>query len=106
MTPAGSRPDRKSAKPRISDLELASRLSFFLWSALPDAELIETARKNRLHEPRVLEAQVRRMLADPKSDQLIENLGLLVNEVERITRTLQLPSCTADPSVGSLRASA
>jgi hypothetical protein len=58
---------------RISDLELASRLSFFLWSSIPDDELIKVAGTNKLHEPAVLEAQVKRMLADPRSDQLVVN---------------------------------
>lgn len=60
---------------RISDLELASRLSFFLWSSIPDDELLNLAAQNRLHEPAVLEAQVKRMLADPKSDQMVVNLA-------------------------------
>jgi hypothetical protein len=55
---------------RISDLELASRLSYFLWSSAPDDELIQAASQGKLKDPRVLEAQVRRMLADPKSDAL------------------------------------
>ena len=59
----------------ISDLELASRLSFFLWSSIPDDELIELAAANRLSEPAVLEAQVRRMLDSPKADALVENFG-------------------------------
>ncbi len=46
-------------------MELASRLSFFLWSSIPDDELINLAAQNKLHEPAVLEQQVRRMLADP-----------------------------------------
>jgi mono/diheme cytochrome c family protein len=58
---------------RISDLALASRLSFFLWSSVPDDELIDLAAQNKLHEPAVLEAQVRRMMADPKFDALITN---------------------------------
>jgi hypothetical protein len=58
---------------RISDLELASRLSFFLWSSIPDDELISVASQNKLHEPAVLEQQVRRMLADPRSDALVTN---------------------------------
>ena len=57
---------------RISDLELASRLSFFLWSSIPDDELINVASQGRLSNPRVLEQQVRRMLADPRSDALVE----------------------------------
>jgi Protein of unknown function (DUF1592)/Protein of unknown function (DUF1588)/Protein of unknown function (DUF1587)/Protein of unknown function (DUF1585)/Protein of unknown function (DUF1595) len=55
---------------RIGDLELASRLSYFLWSSAPDDELIRVASEGKLKTPQVLEAQVRRMLADPKSDAL------------------------------------
>ncbi|MBV8729552.1 MAG: DUF1592 domain-containing protein, partial [Acidobacteriia bacterium] len=58
---------------RISDLALASRLSFFLWSSVPDNELIDVAAQGKLKDPVVLEKQVRRMLADPKSDALISN---------------------------------
>ena len=58
---------------RISDLELASRLSFFFWSSIPDAQLIDVATSGKLREPAVLEQQVKRMLADPKSDALISN---------------------------------
>ena len=57
----------------ISDLELASRLSFFLWSSIPDDELIDLAGQNKLHEPAVLEQQVRRMLADARADRLVIN---------------------------------
>jgi hypothetical protein len=57
----------------ISDLELASRLSFFLWSSIPDDELIELAAQNRLHEADVLERQVERMVADARSDAFVEN---------------------------------
>src|SRR5262249_36067003 len=53
---------------RITDLELASRLSFFLWSSIPDDPLLDDAAKGRLHTPAVLEQQVKRMLADPKSE--------------------------------------
>ena len=60
---------------RITDLELASRLSFFLWSSLPDDELIDVAAHNQLHVPAVLERQVRRMLADPKAESLVQNFG-------------------------------
>jgi len=58
---------------RISDLELASRLSFFLWSSIPDDELIQLAADERLHDSEVLEQQVRRMIADPRSQAFIEN---------------------------------
>jgi hypothetical protein len=60
---------------RITDLELASRLSFMLWSSIPDDELIKVAGENKLHLPPVLEQQVRRMLADPKADALVQNFG-------------------------------
>jgi hypothetical protein len=60
---------------RISDLELASRLSFFLWSSIPDDELLGLAMQNNLHDPRVLEAQTRRMLQDPRSETLVTNFG-------------------------------
>ncbi len=58
---------------RVSDLELASRLSFFLWSSIPDDELLSVAEQGRLREDAVLEAQVNRMLADPRSEALVEN---------------------------------
>ncbi len=60
---------------RITDQELASRLSFLLWSSIPDDELIKVAADNQLHLPAVLEKQVRRMLVDPKSAALVENFG-------------------------------
>ncbi|MCY4661910.1 MAG: DUF1592 domain-containing protein [Acidobacteria bacterium] len=60
---------------RISDLELASRLSFFLWSSIPDDELLALAEAGTLREPGVLEAEVRRMLADPKSAALVDNFA-------------------------------
>ncbi|MEQ8789155.1 MAG: DUF1592 domain-containing protein [Pirellulaceae bacterium] len=60
---------------RIRDVELASRLSFFLWSSLPDDELLDVAERGELHRPEVLERQVRRMLADEKSHALVENFA-------------------------------
>jgi cytochrome c551/c552 len=75
---------RKEAEPatltpgqsyHISDIELASRLSFFLWSSIPDDQLIDVASKNKLHEPAVLEEQVRRMLADARADRLVINFA-------------------------------
>jgi hypothetical protein len=57
----------------LSDLELASRLSFFLWSSIPDDELIELASQGKLRDPAVLEKQVVRMLADPKSESMTVN---------------------------------
>jgi cytochrome c551/c552 len=60
---------------RVSDLELASRLSFFLWSSIPDDELLKTAEGGRLHDPGVLHAQVRRMLGDARADALVSNFA-------------------------------
>jgi mono/diheme cytochrome c family protein len=60
---------------RVSDLELASRLSFFLWSSIPDEELLREAEQGRLKQPAVLAGQVRRMLADPRSSALVTNFG-------------------------------
>src|SRR6266436_240831 len=60
---------------RISDLELASRLSFFLWSSIPDDELLDAAVQGKLHTPAGLEQQVRRMLADDRSRALVTNFA-------------------------------
>ncbi len=60
---------------RISDLELASRLSFFLWSTGPDDQLLNLATLGKLKDPAVLESQVKRMLADPKSKALVDNFA-------------------------------
>jgi hypothetical protein len=59
----------------VSDLELASRLSFFLWSSVPDDELIAAAAKGGLSTPAALDRQVRRMLADPKAEALVSNFA-------------------------------
>jgi hypothetical protein len=60
---------------RVSDVELASRLSFFLWSSIPDDELLDLASEGRLSQPAVIERQVQRMLADPRSERFIENFA-------------------------------
>jgi len=57
----------------VSDIELASRLSFFLWSSIPDGELLGLAEQKRLSDPAILERQVRRMLDDPRADALVAN---------------------------------
>jgi hypothetical protein len=59
----------------VSDLELASRLSFFLWSSIPDDELLAAAVDGTLRQPEVLEAQARRMLADARADALVDNFA-------------------------------
>jgi len=60
---------------KINDVELASRLSFFLWSSGPDDQLITLASQNKLKEPAVLEQQVKRMLADPRAESLTKNFA-------------------------------
>jgi mono/diheme cytochrome c family protein len=72
QAPAGTQP---GVPYRISDTALASRLSFFLWSSIPDDELLTLAIAGKLHEPAVLEQQARRMLADPKSRALVNNFA-------------------------------
>ena len=72
----------------ITDLELASRLSFFMWSSLPDDELLKLATESRLGQPGVLAAQVRRMLADPRASSLSEDFAfqwLHVAKLDEIT---------------------
>jgi hypothetical protein len=71
----------------ISDIELASRLSFFLWSSIPDDQLLAVAEAGRLSDPVVLQAQVKRMLADSRSQALVKNFSgqwLFLRNVERI----------------------
>jgi len=78
---------------RISDLELASRLSFFLWSSIPDDELLKTAEAGKLSEPGMLERQVRRMLADPHSGSLVNHFAgqwLYLRNLDSATPDLRL----------------
>ena len=70
--PAGIRP---GGSYQVSDLELASRLSYFLWSSLPDNELTTLASEGKLHDPTILERQVKRLLADSKSEMLARNFA-------------------------------
>jgi len=72
---------------RLTDLELASRLSFFLWSSVPDDELITVAAQGRLSQPKVLEQQVRRMLADPRSEALVTNFAQQLLYLRNLTAT-------------------
>ena len=71
--------DPKNARPgqpyRANDFALASRLSFFLWSSIPDDRLLKLAANNSLHQPKVLDAETRRMLADPRAMALIDNFA-------------------------------
>ncbi|HLQ76928.1 MAG TPA: DUF1592 domain-containing protein [Terriglobia bacterium] len=75
---------------RISDLELASRLSFFLWSSIPDDELIGVAAQGKLSTPAMLEQQTKRMLADPRSQALVTNFA------DQILYLRNLPSTSPD----------
>jgi hypothetical protein len=81
---SGARPGQNY---RINDLDLASRLSFFLWATAPDAELLAAARQGVLHTPAVLEKQVRRMLADPRAEALSTSFAaqwLRLQDVDKI----------------------
>src|SRR5205823_1461851 len=78
---------------RISDVALASRLSFFLWSSIPDDELLMAATAGKLHEPAVLDRQVRRMLTDPRSRSLVSNFAsqwLHLRNLDSITPDMRL----------------
>ncbi|MBA3312734.1 MAG: DUF1592 domain-containing protein [Planctomycetaceae bacterium] len=78
---------------RISDLELASRLSFFLWSSIPDDELLHLAERRELSRPEILERQVRRMLADERSRSLVTNFAgqwLYLRNLDSVTPDMRL----------------
>ena len=83
-----ARPTDTPAIQNIEDFDLASRLSYFLWSSMPDAELFDLAKAGKLHQPDVLRQQVRRMLNDPKSQAIVDNFAMqwlnlrLLDEVE------------------------
>jgi len=73
---------------KVSDIELASRLSFFLWSSIPDDQLLAVAESGRLSDPSVLQGQVKRMLADPRSRALVKNFAgqwLYLRNIARIS---------------------
>jgi mono/diheme cytochrome c family protein len=73
---------------RLSDLDLASRLSFFLWSSIPDDELRDAAVRGKLNDPAALEQQVRRMLRDPRSKALVDNFASRWLELSKISGTV------------------
>ena len=82
--PAGVKPGQNY---RITDIDLASRLSYFLWSTVPDKELVDLAMKNQLRAPGVLEAQVKRMLKDPRANSLatrFASLWLRLQDLDKI----------------------
>jgi hypothetical protein len=79
--------DRKDTKfHALSDLELASRLSFFLWKRAPDDELLKLANKGELRRPGVLDAQVRRMLASPQAETLVTDFALRWLDVDEVDK--------------------
>jgi hypothetical protein len=91
--PDGATPG--AAQP-LSSVELASRLSFFLWSSIPDAELLELAAADRLNEPAVLEQQVARMLADPRAETLASNFAYQWLNLGELTSLAPDPSIFGD----------
>ena len=88
-------PDNPAAIHAVADYELASRMSYFLWSSMPDDELLARAGEGRLHEEPVLTQQVQRMLKDPKSAALVENFFVQWLNLRR------LDGITPDPGVFS-----
>ncbi|HUN26033.1 MAG TPA: DUF1592 domain-containing protein [Steroidobacteraceae bacterium] len=97
-TPPGVAPGQTY---RITDLELASRLAFFLWSSDPDSNLITLATQNRLHEPAVLQAEVLRMLKDPRAITLSSNFAFQWFDVDRLAEVT--PDPKDFPGVGDPR---
>jgi Protein of unknown function (DUF1592)/Protein of unknown function (DUF1588)/Protein of unknown function (DUF1585)/Protein of unknown function (DUF1587)/Protein of unknown function (DUF1595)/Cytochrome C oxidase, cbb3-type, subunit III len=83
--PGGLKPGEKYA---ITDLELASKLSFFLWNSIPDDELLNVASKNKLSDPATLSAQVRRMLGDPRSKTLATNFVFEWLDMQRLDQVV------------------
>ena len=86
------RADNAGAPAAVDDLELASRLSFFLWSSIPDQQLVDLAVRKQLHQPQVLTAQVRRMLADQRASALVENFAgqwLFLRELATVTPEIE-----------------
>ena len=71
----------------VNDIELASRLSYFLWASMPDDELMRVAKSGTLRQPAVLEAQVRRMIADPKGRNLVDNWAAQWLQLRNLGRT-------------------
>ena len=74
------------AKERLTDHELASRLSYFLWSTMPDETLLRLADQGKLHDPAVLSAQVRRMIQDPRAWSFIEQFAEQWLDLDRLQR--------------------
>lgn len=88
--PAGVKPGQMY---RLNDLDLASRLSFFLWSSIPDDELLKLAESGKLSEPQTLDREVRRMVADPRAGALVKNFVSQWLDLGRIR------TATPDPEI-------
>jgi hypothetical protein len=82
---------QRTPQPRLSDIDLASRLSFFLWSSIPDEELLKVASSGKLKDPAVLEQQVRRMLKHPKAEALAVNFAGQWLNLRALDATAPLP---------------
>ena len=91
--PAGLAPGETYA---LNDVDLASRLSFFLWGTGPDGELLDLAEQGRLNDPRVLEEQVKRMLADPRSESLATRFAPQWLRLDELPRKRPLPDVFPD----------
>jgi hypothetical protein len=87
----------------VDDYELASRLSFFIWSRLPDDELLKLAEQGKLHDARVLAAQVKRMLADPRAESLVTNFGVQWLQARKVPEIVPDPVLfpEANPDLGA-----
>jgi hypothetical protein len=86
-----------AAAARLSDIELASRLSFFLWSSIPDDRLLDLAERGQLSNPQTLEQQVRRMLADPRAvDTLVDNFAAQWLNLRRVGEVVVHPDFYPD----------
>jgi hypothetical protein len=84
--------DPKAQASPVSDIELASRLSYFLWASMPDAELMKVAKSGTLGRPAMLDTQVRRMLADPKASNLVDNWAAQWLQLRNLGRTKPDPT--------------
>ena len=86
------RPRQQQAAYRLSDLEVASRLSFFLWSSIPDERLLDLAERGQLTNPATLEKEVRRMLADPRAtDALVDDFAAQWLNLRRVEEVVVDP---------------
>ena len=87
----------------VDDYELASRLSFFIWSRLPDDELLKLAEQGKLRDERVVAAQVKRMLADPRAESLVTNFGVQWLQARKVTDIVPDPVLfpEANPDLGA-----